>query len=131
VLTAAALVVVVVGSLALTSTLTLNVIQRTREIGVLGAIGATPRTIASHVWFEAMVFGLLSWAVANLIALPSSWLLESVTGRIFFGSPLDFRLSPMASALWLLLVVVLATVSSVYPAQRAARLSVREALAHV
>lgn len=131
VLTIASLVVVVVGSLGLASTLTLNVVQRTREIGILGAIGATPSTIARHVWFEALVIGMLSWIAGMVLAAPISWALEVACGNIFFRTPLDFHVSPLAAAAWLVLVLVLASVSSFYPARRAARLTVREALAHI
>jgi putative ABC transport system permease protein len=128
VLTTASLVVVFVGGLGLASTLTLSVLQRTREIGVMSALGARPRTLASHVWLEGLFVGLLSWIAAVLITVPVSWALEQACGRIFLKAPLDFHLSPRALALWLLLVLVLATFSSFHPALRAARLRVREAL---
>jgi putative ABC transport system permease protein len=123
-------VIVFVGGLALTSSLMLSVVQRTREIGVLGAIGAAPATISRHVWLEGLLIGVLSWVVANLVAAPISVVLEAVCGRIFFRVPLDFYMSPRASATWLLLVVVLGSLSSFYPAWRASRLTVREALSH-
>jgi putative ABC transport system permease protein len=130
VLTMAAVIVVFVGGLGLTSTLTLSVIQRTREIGILGALGATPGTIARHVWFESVFMGLSSWVISILLAAPASYVLESVTGRIFFRAPLDFFVSAAAAGIWLALVVVLASLCSTYPALRAARLTVREALAY-
>jgi len=131
VLTMASLIVVVVGGLGLASTLTLSVVQRTREIGVLGAIGARPRTIALHVTIESLTIALLSWAVSLVLAAPMSFALQSATGRIFFKAPLDFDYSPLAALTWLGIVVVVALACSVYPARRAARMPVREALAHV
>jgi putative ABC transport system permease protein len=130
ILTMASLVVVFVGAIALAGTLTLSVVQRTREIGILGAIGASPGSIARHVWAEGVLIGLLSWGVAVLLAAPLSWALEVATGSIFFKTPLDFHMSPAAAGVWLALVVVLATLSSFYPARRAARLTVREAMSH-
>jgi len=128
VLTLASLIVVFVGGLGLTSTLTLSVLQRTREIGVMSALGATPRTLATHVWIEGLVLGALSWVAALLLTLPVSWALEQACGRIFLKAPLDFHLSPRALVLWLAFVLVLATFSSFHPARRAARLRVNEAL---
>ena len=49
---------------------------------------------------------------------------------MFLKVPLDFYMSARASVLWLGLVVVLASLCSFYPAWRAARLTVREAIAH-
>jgi putative ABC transport system permease protein len=126
----ASLVVVLVGSLALTSNLTLSVIQRTREIGVLGAIGASPGAIARNIWFEGAVLGALGWAAANLLTLPITWALEAASGQIFFKAPLPFHLSAAASAVWLVLSLLLASASSFYPARRAARIPVREALSY-
>ena len=130
VLTMAAVVVVFVGTLGLTSTLLLSVIQRTRELGVMSAIGATPGTLAGHIWFEGVLIGVLSWLAACLLTIPISAALEAACGQIFFKVPLDVYVSPAVAGLWLVLVVVLSSLSSFYPAQRAARLSVREALSH-
>lgn len=126
----AAGVVVLVGAVGLTSALTIGVVQRTREIGVMGAIGATPRSLALGVWCEALLIALASWAGAGVLTAPVSAILQRVTGGMFFAAPLPFTLDPAAAFAWLGLVVVLATVSSVQPCLRAARLSVREAVAH-
>jgi putative ABC transport system permease protein len=126
----AALLVVLVGGLGLTTTLTLNVIERTREIGILSAIGATPRTIARSVVVEGIVMAVLSWCVAVIVAIPITFALDAATGQMFVRSALDFFMSPAAVAGWLLLAVILAAISSFHPARRAARLAIKEALAY-
>ncbi|HEX3578403.1 MAG TPA: FtsX-like permease family protein [Thermoanaerobaculia bacterium] len=126
----AALLVVLVGGLGLTTTLSLNVLERTREIGILSAIGATPRTIARGVVIEGIVMASLSWCVAVIVAIPITFALDAATGNMFVRSPLDFFMSPAAIAGWLLLAVILAAVSSYHPARRAARLAIKEALAY-
>jgi putative ABC transport system permease protein len=126
----ASALVLLVGGLGLTSALSLSVLERTREIGILGAIGASPRTIAGHVVLEGMLMGALSWGAALALAAPITWILDAAAGRIFIKSPLEFFMSPGAAAVWLALVFVLAGFSSFYPAWRAGRLAVREALAY-
>jgi putative ABC transport system permease protein len=126
----AAWLVILVGGLGLTATLSINVAERTHEFGILGALGATPRRIACHVVVEAFVLGVLSWLVAVLIAAPTTVVLDAVAGKIFIKSSLDFFMSAQAVGLWLALVLILGAVSSFLPARRAARLTVREALAH-
>jgi len=126
----AALLVVLVGGLGLTTTLTLNVIERTREIGILSAIGGTPRTIARGVVIEGIVMAVLSWLVAVILAIPITFALDAATGQMFIRSALDFFMSPAAVAGWLMLAVFLAAVSSFHPARRAARLTIREAIAY-
>ena len=88
------------------------------------------RKIARHVWLEALVFGALSWIAAVIVAAPITWALEAACGSIFFKLPLGFYVSPSALATWLGLVLVVASIASFYPARRAARLTVREALRH-
>ena len=126
----ASLLVVLVGGLGLTTTLTLNVLERTREIGILSAIGATPGTIARHVVAEGMVMAALSWCVAVIAAIPITIALDGITGRMFIRNALDFYMSPAAVIAWLALVLILAALSSFAPARRSARLAVREALAY-
>jgi putative ABC transport system permease protein len=126
----AALLVVLVGGLGLMTTLTLNVIERTREIGILSAIGATPRTIARGVVIEGIVMAVLSWCVAVVVAIPITFALDAATGKMFICSALDFVMSPAAVAGWLLLAVLLAALSSFHPARRAARMAIREAIAY-
>lgn len=128
VLTLASLVVLFVGVLGLTTTLALSVVQRTREFGVMSALGATPAALARQVWVEALLLGGLSAGTALLLTVPVSFALEAACGQIFFKAPLDPWISPAASLLWLGVVFVLASVSSLGPALRASRLSVREAL---
>jgi putative ABC transport system permease protein len=121
---------VLVGGLGLMSTLTLNVFERTREIGILSAIGATPRTIARDVLFEGMVMAVLSWSVAVIAAIPITFALDAATGQMFIRKALNFYMSPGAVTVWLLLVLILAALSSFYPARRSAQLAVKEALAY-
>ena len=128
VLLLAAAVVLFVGVLGLTTTLALSVVQRTREFGIMSAIGATPAMLARQVWIEAMLLAALSGITALVITVPVSIALEAVCGRIFFKAPLDPWISPTASLLWFVAVFVLASFGSLGPALRASRLTVRQAL---
>jgi putative ABC transport system permease protein len=126
----AASLVILVGALGLTSTLTLNVLERTRELGILNAIGATPRTISRYIVFEGVLIGVLSWMVAVIAAIPVTWALAAKTGEIFIKSSVGFFMSPTAILTWLGLVILLSAASSFYPARRSGRLAIREALAY-
>ncbi len=114
----------------LATTASLNVAERWREIGILGALGATPRRIALDVVLEGLLLGALSWCAALLAAVPITFALDAATGRTFIHSALDFYLSPRAAGAWLLLAQALGALGSLYPAWRASRLTVREVLAH-
>ncbi|HEX2836247.1 MAG TPA: FtsX-like permease family protein [Thermoanaerobaculia bacterium] len=126
----AATLVVLVGGLALLSSLTLNVVSRTRELGVLSAIGATPRIIATRVVREGVRIGVLSWVFAIAVSMPATWLMDRATGTIFIKTPVEFLIAPRGIFIWLALVVLLGAISSFYPAWRATRIPVREALSY-
>ncbi|HEY3273235.1 MAG TPA: FtsX-like permease family protein [Methanocella sp.] len=121
---------VVVGGLGLASAMSINLIERRREIGIMRAIGASARTIVRLITVESLVIGLLSWLIAVLLAQPLSYVIGSVFGTIFFKSPLDIAFSHPGMILWLALVVILAPAASLLSARKAAKLPVNEVLAY-
>jgi putative ABC transport system permease protein len=125
-----ALLLALVGGLALMGATSLNVIERTREIGVMRAIGAASRTLLTIFMGEAMVVGLLSWLAGLLLALPLSYLLGTAVGVAFMQTPLTWRFSLPGTGIWLVTVVAIAALASFVPAWRASRVSVRESLAY-
>jgi putative ABC transport system permease protein len=119
-----------VGGLGLMTTMSLNVLERRREMGVLRAIGATPRIVWAMVVAEGLVIGLLSWAIAALLAWPVSKVVGNTIVRVMFRSGLDFTFEPVGLVVGLLITVALSAAASFVPAWRASRATVREALAY-
>ncbi len=120
----------VVGGLGLSGTMSMNVLERVREIGVMRAIGASDRAITRLVMVEGVVIGLLSWGGGAILAWPVSRWLSRQFGLLFIQKPLTFEFSLEGVALWLLIVVGVAALASLFPARAAARLTVREVLAY-
>ncbi len=118
-----------VGGLGLMGTMSINVIERTREIGVMRAIGASDAAVLRIVIAEGILIGVLSWLIGALIAFPVSKLLSEGVG-VIFGFTFHFAFSPVGVLLWLGIVVVLAAVASFLPAWSASRLTVRDVLAY-
>lgn len=114
-----ALLILVVGGLGLATTLNLSVVERTREIGVLRAIGARHRTIHGLVLAEGVFVGLLGYVAALPLSLPMSILIGNGFGRVMFKMPLVFAVSPGALAAWLALVVLISAGASIAAALRA------------
>ena len=129
-LAAITLMVVVVGGIGLTSSMSANVLERTREIGVMRAIGARTGTILGIVVSECAIIGGLSWAVAVMVSWPVSAFLTDRFGMMFFESPLTFAVSPLGLIVWIGLSVVFAAMTGFIPALRAAKMPVREAIAY-
>jgi putative ABC transport system permease protein len=125
-----ALLVAGVGGLGLMGTLSINVLERTREIGILRAIGAANRQVQTIVITEGLVVGLLSWLIGLLLALPLSGLLCYGIGLALLQLPLQMHFAWEGALLWLGVLLLIATGASVLPAAQATRLTVRDALAH-
>jgi putative ABC transport system permease protein len=118
----------VVGLLGLASTLGTAVAERTREFGVLRALGARSAAVLQTVVFEGLVIALLSWGLAVLLSLGLSARVGQVLASIAAQSLVP-RLSLPGALLWLALLLLGALVVSGYPARRASRLTVSRALA--
>jgi putative ABC transport system permease protein len=125
-----ALLLAVVGGLGLMGTMSLNVLERRREIGVLRAIGAPSGAIVRIVTLEAVLIALISWISGVVLAYPVGRVLSDRVGLAFLESKLTPVFSWLGVALWLLLVVLVAVLASALPARGAARLTVREVLAY-
>jgi putative ABC transport system permease protein len=125
-----AVLLAVVGGLGLMGTMSINVLERTREIGVMRAIGASTGAILGIVMVEGIIIGTVSWALGALIALPLSRLLAEAVGQVFLKSSPSYVFSITGALLWLGTVIVLAAVSSMLPAWNASRVTVRDVLAY-
>jgi len=125
-----ALMLALVGGLGLMGTMSINVLERTREIGVLRAIGAPNKGVARVFIREGIAIGIISWLFGAILAYPLGKGLSDAVGTAVVGVPLNFSYSIMGLWLWLVLVVILSAVASFIPARNASRLTVREILAY-
>lgn len=121
-----------VGSISLTGTMGMNVLERTREIGVMRAIGATDRQVMKLVIIEGGLIGFLSWIFAVLLAFPISYLMSFIINSSIFGRAGEFTYTVTLSGflIWLGIVILLSVFASLLPARNAARLTIREVLAY-
>ena len=125
-----AVLTALVGSIGLMGTMSMNVLDRTREIGVMRAIGASDRAITNLVIVEGVLIGLISWVIGTLAAIPISKVMSDVVSRAIFDAPAKFTFTLLGPAAWLVLVLLLSILASVAPARNAARITIREALAY-
>lgn len=119
-----------VGGLGLMTTMSVNVLERRREMGVLRAIGATSRMIALIVVAEGLSIGILSWLLAAITAWPISKAIGNVLVNALFRDGMDFVFEPLGLVIWLAASIVLSGVATLLPAWRASKSTVREALAY-
>jgi putative ABC transport system permease protein len=120
------IIVVFVASIALLNTLTLSVLERRRELGVLRAMGSTRRFALQMVLAEAAGIGVVGGVLGLLFGLTDQWLFSLISGDTM-NFHVGFRPSPMALA-FTIGAVAISLLGSVPPARRAARLNIIEAV---
>jgi len=125
-----ALLIALVGGLGLMGTMSMNVLERSREIGVMRAIGASNGSVFQLVVVEGLLIGLISWGLAVLLSIPITYVLNAGVGTAVMTIPVDFTFGLNGLVLWLGGVLLLSAVASALPAWNAMRVTVREVLAY-
>ncbi len=125
-----AVLAALVGGIGQMGALSISVIERTKEIGILRAIGAGSGTIMRMFVMEGVLQGVLSWLFALPLSLLFAPVMATNLGRVMFGTNLVYRYDTQSAVVWLLIVVVIGTVASIGPARNATKISVRQSLAY-
>ncbi|MEM7030181.1 MAG: ABC transporter permease [Chloroflexota bacterium] len=120
----------VVGGLGLMGTMSINVLERAREIGVIRSIGASDGAVIQLFVVEGLIIGLISWGIGAIFSLPLSRVMGLQIGQALFQMPLAYQYSLSGLGIWLALVIIIAILASFLPAWRASRLTVRAVLAY-
>jgi putative ABC transport system permease protein len=125
------LIALAVASLGIINTLIMAIYERTREIGVMKAVGASKGTIRLLFTFEAGNIGFWGGIVGVVLAWSVGQIINFVSHLTFLQDYKSFNIS--AFPLWLVLLVValstgIALVAGLLPANRAAKLDPIEAL---
>jgi putative ABC transport system permease protein len=122
--------IAVVGGLGLMGMMSINVLERTREIGVMRAIGASNGDIQGIVIVEGMVIGLISWIISIVLSIPITVVLTTGVGLAILTAPMPAVYGISGIIAWLIGMLLIATLASALPAHRASSLTVRDTLAY-
>lgn len=125
-----AILTALVGSIGLAGTLSMNVMERTREIGVMRAIGAYDRIVIKLVVGEGFTISLISFILGLVFSLPITYVLSNVISMAIFNGPADFMVNFVGILIWLVLVALLSVVASLAPARSASQMTIREVLSY-
>ncbi len=125
-----AILTALVGSIGLAGTLSMNVMERTREIGVMRAIGAYDKIIIRLVIIEGLLISMISFGLSVVLSFPITGLLSNVVSLAIFNAPAQFAFTWQGFVIWLGLILVLSVVASIIPARSASRMTIREVLAY-
>ena len=129
-LLAMAILMALVGTLGLMSTMSMNILERTREIGIMRAIGATPKKISALIVWEGLLIGSMSIFIAFALSLMLSTYMGRLIGNMAFRTPLSLTISGLALGIWILIIILGSYAATLYPARRANKITTREALAY-
>jgi putative ABC transport system permease protein len=130
-------VVLLIVILSVSNTIIMSIFERTREIGTLMAIGTTRRRVWGLFLVEGLLIGLIGGVLGIAIGAGASGLVNLAGIQMppppgfSEGYPLRVMLTPPILVTVFILSLVTATVSSVYPALRASRLNIVDALGHI
>ncbi len=120
----------IVGAIGLMGTMTINVLERRREIGVMRAIGASTHAVLLIFVVEGMMIGAISWVGALILCQPMSRLMSRTVGMTFAASPLDYTFAFLSPLYWMVIVLIVSSLASLWPARSATRLTVRDTLSY-
>lgn len=119
--------VFVVASLGIVNTLTMNVIEQTREIGLLRAVAMTRRQLRRMILSQALGMAVVSLVPGLVVGMAVQYLLNRGT-RVVGGMPVEFSVSPVVLVSTFVAALVISLLAAYFPARRAARLEVVRAL---
>jgi putative ABC transport system permease protein len=119
---------VIVSLFGIVNTMALSVVERTREIGMLRAVGMTQRQTRRMVRHESIVTSLIG---ATLGAGVGLFLGAMTVGALHSEWGLKFQLPVSTLIAFVVIAVIAGTLAAIAPARRAARLDVLEALQYV
>jgi putative ABC transport system permease protein len=125
-----AALIALVGGLGLAGTMSLSVMERTREIGVMRAVGAETPDLRTMFIVEGLFIGLLSALISFVLSIPLTDLIGRALGSAVRLGAIEVLVNQTGYGLWLLIVSVVSVVASIAPARRAGKISIREALAY-
>ncbi|MEW6981256.1 ABC transporter permease [Colwelliaceae bacterium 6471] len=121
-------IIIFIASNGIMLTMMTNIIERTRENGVLKAVGASNKELAKMLFFEAVFIGVLAWLVGCFVTLPLSFVVAYSLGILLIQTPFELVLQPMVFLYTLPITVVVTTIASMIPMKNMMKMPVREAL---
>lgn len=114
------------GLLAMLNTLSIGVIERTREIGMMRAVGATRRQVSSVITAEGIILGAIGTVFGLAVGLFMGY--NGTQMLVDMGFPMEYTFPWAAVLVTVLVGVGFGWIAAIVPARQASRLNVVEAL---
>jgi putative ABC transport system permease protein len=122
-----ALIAMIVAALGVVNTLTMSVLERTRELGMLRSLGMTRRQVGKMILAEAIMMGLIGGAFGILFGLFLLRVILMATNSMQ-GYELTYSVPTQAVIISLIIALVVSQLAALWPARRAARIRILDAI---
>jgi len=126
-ITALLLMAVIIAIFGIVNTLSLSIYERTRELGLLRAVGMTRRQTRSMVRWEAVIISVMGAVFGVMIGIAFGWALQQALAPQGFT---DLGIPGGQIAIYVVLAGLAGVVAAIFPARRAARLNVLQAISY-
>jgi putative ABC transport system permease protein len=124
------IITLTIASLGIIITLLASVLERTREIGILRSIGMLKKQVSRIVVLESMLLGIVGGALGCVAGVILGWMTLEGFYRADYGGSAEFFI-PIVSIAWALVMSAgLSALAGIYPARRAAKTNITEALSY-
>jgi putative ABC transport system permease protein len=120
-------IAIVIAVMGITNTLALSISERTREIGLLRAVGMSRRQVRSMIRWEAVIVSLFGAALGIVLGVVLGWSVTQALGDIGLRG---LAIPGGQIAVYVLLAGLAGVLAAAWPARSAARMNVLEAIGH-
>ncbi len=124
------IITLLIACLGIIITLLASVLERTREIGILRSIGMLRRQVSRVVLIESMLLGAIGGALGAGTGIIIGWMSLEGFLKADYGASMQYHINYSSIVSALALAILLAGLAGVYPARRAAKIDIVEALAY-
>lgn len=123
-------VLAVVAVIGVAGTMTLNVVEQTREIGVLRTLGATTRSVRRLLLVQGLAIAAAGAVLGVLLSIPVSLMLGAAIRNNLISTPMPFTFSWPGIGIWIAVAMIIGALGATHPSRVASRLTIRDTLAY-
>jgi putative ABC transport system permease protein len=123
-------ILAVVAVIGVTGTMTLGVVEQTREIGVLRTLGASSRSVRRLLLLQGLAIAAAGGIVGVLLSIPVSLLLGGAIGAALVSAAFPFSFSWLGVGIWIAVTLAIGALGATQPARVASRPTIRDTLAY-
>jgi lipoprotein-releasing system permease protein len=129
------LLIVIVAAFNIVGTLTMVVTDKTREIGILRAMGLPSRAVKAVFVLQGAIIGMVGTGLGTTLGLVVAWLVDrgeliELKPEVYFIDHLPIQIQPLDCVVIVVASMAVATLATIYPSRRAAGMAPVEAIRH-